>query len=50
MKELGVSANENDVMRLFDSLDSDGGGSLDLAEVKKTFQLLMNTYPPASMN
>lgn len=43
VKQMGVDSNVNDIARLFDSLDNDGGGSLDLEEVKKTFTRLLAT-------
>jgi len=38
--EMGVEADGADIDKLFISLDSDGGGSLDLEEVKKLFTSL----------
>ena len=43
VKEMGVEANSNDVRALFDSMDGDGGGTLDLNEVKKCFNELLKT-------
>ena len=38
--DMGVQAHPLDIDRFFDSYDNDGGGSLDLEEVKKTFTKL----------
>ena len=42
VKELGVTANRTDVDVFFDTLDDDDGGSLNLEEVKKAFQKLID--------
>jgi len=42
MLEMGVEVAPAELQKLFEKLDADKGGSLDLNEVKKTFQTLQN--------
>ena len=52
VKELGVddksSTAKNDINALFDSLDTDGGGALDLEEVKILFKKLLDSAVAAA--
>jgi hypothetical protein len=44
VKEMGVEAKHFEVDELFDTLDSDGGGDLDLDEIKKCFKEFVDTH------
>ena len=52
VKEMGVddksSTAKNDINALFDSLDTDGGGALDLEEVKILFRKLLDSAMAAA--
>jgi hypothetical protein len=43
VKELGVKAEDSEIDALFDSLDSDGSGELDVAELKELLTRLRET-------
>ena len=43
----GVDAEASDIDQLFSSLDADGGGSLDLNEIKGTFKKLVDAHTNA---
>ena len=48
--ELGVVAEEKDIDALFDSLDDDGGGSLDLEELKRLLTNLVEVAKQTALD